>query len=46
MREFYHNYKPGSKIFVGSQNDLVLEFTEEYINIHHIRRDGNTEFVD
>lgn len=45
-KEFYHNYKPESVVYLGSQNDLLLEFTAEWINVYHIRDDKNTEFLD
>jgi hypothetical protein len=44
-KEFYHDYKPGSKLFVGSSNDVVLEFYQDFIDIYQIRNDNNTQFV-
>ena len=34
QKEFYHNYKPGSKVFLSSSNDILLEFHEEMIQIY------------
>ena len=45
-REFYHDYKPGATLFVGSANDILLEFTEDWINIYQIRNDNSTQFLD
>lgn len=45
-KEFYHNYKPGSLLFLSSTNDIVLEFSCETIEIFNIRENGFTERVD
>jgi hypothetical protein len=46
QKEFYHNYKPESTLFLSSTNDIILEFTSETIEIFHIRENGFTERVD
>ena len=46
MKEFYYNLKEGSRLFVSSDNDILLDFTPLRIEIRAIRHDGQTEFVD
>lgn len=46
MKEFQYNLKPGSKIYVSSDNDILLDFSKNKIEIRSIRNDGKTEFID
>jgi hypothetical protein len=45
-REFFHNYKPGSRVFLSSTNDILLEFHQETIQIYNIRDNNYSERVD
>lgn len=31
---FYHDYKPGSKVYVNDQNDLLLEFWSNQFDLY------------
>lgn len=44
-KEFQHNKQPGSSLFLGSTNDVLLEFHGEWIGVYQIRNDSNTKFV-
>ena len=44
-KEFQHTKKPGSSLFLGSTNDVLLEFHGEWISVYQIRNDSNTKFV-
>lgn len=42
-KEFYHNFKPGSQVYLGSSNEILLEFFEETIQIYHVRDNGYSD---
>ena len=44
-KEFYHNYIPGSKVYLSRTNDVMLEFIDDTTNIYYIRNDGKTSFI-
>jgi hypothetical protein len=44
-KEFYHNYTPGSKVYLSKTNDIMLEFLDDTTNIYYIRNDGKTSFI-
>ena len=44
-KEFYHNYRPGSKLYLGQKNDVLLEFTEEIISVYQVKHDKTTLFI-
>ena len=46
LKEFHHKYKPGSKLYLSSTNDILLEFTADVINIHRIMNDSSTSYID
>ena len=45
-KEFYHNYKPGSILYLSATNDILLEFHQETIEIYNIRDNNYSERVD
>jgi hypothetical protein len=46
IKEFYHNMKERSALFLSSNNEILLEFTkEDMIEIYQIRN-NNSLFVD
>lgn len=46
IKEFEHKYQPGSKLFLSSDNNILLEFTKDLINIYIIKNDNHTNFLE
>jgi hypothetical protein len=44
-REFFHKYKPGSRVFLSSTNDVLLEFHQDTFQIYNIRDNNYSERV-
>lgn len=41
-KEFYHNFRAGSKLFVSQKNDLIVEFQSDRCTISCIKNDHKT----
>lgn len=51
VAEFYLDFKKGSKIYLSQNNDILLEFMEDYFNFYiidnsKIKRIKNQEYQD
>jgi len=51
VAEFYLDFKKGSKIYLSQNNDILLEFMEDYFNYYiidysKIKRIKNQEYQD
>lgn len=44
-KEFYHNSKAGSKLFVSQKNDLIVEFLADRCAISSIKNDNRTRYL-
>ena len=44
-KEFYHNFKAGSKLFVSQRNDLIVEFLADRCTISSIKNDNRTRYL-
>jgi len=44
-KEFLHKEKPGSKVYLGNNNVLLLEFQEDLTSIYQVKHDQTTSFI-
>jgi len=45
-KEFYHEPKSGSKLYISITNDILLEFNEDDVSVYQIKNNKTVIFID